>query len=197
VASIANEIESIYEYIAPVMSGSREWFQNVPATPNANEYVIRYLLSEQTTETAAHYRLNRDYQIIYFAANEFACITKGDVIAHQLNNTDVIPLKGSDRYMRVGSFSFSQPFKTESGMYAIIGILQLELREARPQATETKIASVNADLYPKGEASMFETLDTRTFDSIESGESIFGEETGEGFTYGDIENGGLIFGKKE
>lgn len=145
-ASIANEIESIYEYIAPVMGGSREWFQNVPTTPKADEYVIRYLLSEQTAETAAHYRLNRDYQIIYFAANEFACLTKGDVIARQLNNTDVIPLKGSDRYMRVGSFSFLQPFKTESGMYAIIGILQLELREARPQAVVQKINDVNADI---------------------------------------------------
>lgn len=142
-ASIINEVESVAAFVSPVFTSAKVSYQNVPVEPAANDLVVRYLSSDNTTETGYHYRLNRDYQIIYFAQNEFACLQKFEALERHINDALVIPLKNSDRYLRLESFSFSQPFKTEAGtVAAIIGVLSVHLREARTQTTSEKINNV-------------------------------------------------------
>ena len=146
-ASIINEVESVGDFIAPVFPGAAVSYQNVPIEPAANDLVVRYLTSDNTTETGYHYRLNRDYQIVYFAQNEFACLQKFEALERHINDTLVIPLKNSDRYLRLESFAFSQPFKTEAGtVSAVIGVLSAHLREARTQQTFEKINNVDSTI---------------------------------------------------
>jgi hypothetical protein len=143
VASITNEIESIAAFVEPVLTGATVYKQRVPVQPVANEVSIRYLTGDSESETNYHYRLDRDYQIIYFAQNEFACLQKFEALEQKLNDVFVIPINGSMRYLRVGSFSFSQPFKTEGGtVFAMIGVLRVSVREARTQEQYEKIMNI-------------------------------------------------------
>lgn len=144
-ASIINEVESLSTYVEPLFPGAKVYYQEVPVEPKANELAIRYLTSTNATETGYHYRLDRTYQVIYFAKNEFACLQAFEALERAINNTLIIPLKNSDRYLRLESFSFSQPFKTEAGtVTAILGVLTANLREARTQETYEKINNVDA-----------------------------------------------------
>ncbi|MDH5159822.1 hypothetical protein [Heyndrickxia oleronia] len=145
-ASILNEIDSIFTYVEDLFPGAKIRYQEVPPVLEPNMVTLRYASGDMTTETTFHYRLDRDYQFIYFDNTELKCLDKGDALARKLNNALVIPIKGSKRYLRVGSFSLSQPFKTESGVYAIIGMLSAELREARDQEHWDKIEHVYAEI---------------------------------------------------
>lgn len=139
-ASITNEIESITAFIEDLFPGASVHYQRVPSEYRANELAVRYLTGTNESETNYHYRLDRDYQVIYFAQNEFACLTKFEALERKLNNTFVIPINGSMGYLRVESFSFSQPTKTEGGtIFAIIGVLSVNVREARTQEEFEKI----------------------------------------------------------
>jgi hypothetical protein len=142
VTSIVTEIESIYEFIKQVFTTEKEHFQRIPSEIKANEISIRYLIGDSTNETGYHYRLDHDFQIVYFAKTELECITKFSELERCINDAMSIPIKDSDRYMRVDSFGNSQPFKTESGVFSIIGILSVQLRQARPQAIDQKINNV-------------------------------------------------------
>lgn len=184
-ASIKTEIESIYEYIKRVFPTEKAHFQKVPSEHKANEISIRYLTGESTNETGYHYRLDHDFQIIYFSKTELECITKLSELERCLNDVTVIPIKDSDRYMRVDSFGNSQPFKTESGVYSIIGILSVHTREARPQEVVQKVAHVGITTYAGSDISKWDILD---------GEGT-PENTTDGFTFDDLEKGAYIFGK--
>lgn len=142
-ASITNEIESISAVVEPLFPGASVYYQQIPPEPQANELALRFIASDSTTETNYHYRLDHDYQIVYFGRNEFECLTKFEALERKMNDGFLIPIKDSTRYMRIGSFSFSQPFKTESGATAIIGVLSVSVREARSQQEFEKIMQVN------------------------------------------------------
>lgn len=209
-ASITNELESIAEFIEPLFAGADVHYQQVPVEPKGNVLAVRYMTTTSATETNYHFRLNRDFQIVYFAKNEFDCLLKFEKLERHLNNALVIPIKGTaDRYLRVDNFAFSQPFKTEAGkVSAMIGVLSVHLREARDQVISPKIAGVDATTYAGSEASTFDVIegenttnpnDGFTFQALESGDSVFNDDpnANEGFTFDEIENGSHIFGKKE
>ncbi|WP_102271304.1 hypothetical protein [Cytobacillus massiliigabonensis] len=146
-ASVINEIESLAEFIEPLFAGASVHYQQIPVEPKVNSLILRYLSSNNATETNYHYRIDREYQIVYFAQNEFACLQKFEQLERKLNDVLVIPLKNSDRYLRLEFFSFSQPFKTESGtVTAILGILRVSLREPRTQNPYNKIGQVHAEI---------------------------------------------------
>ena len=55
----------------------------------------------------------------------------------------------SGRYLRVASFSLSSAFKTETtGVFAIIGMLEIKVREARTQQHYDKIEKVETKITP-------------------------------------------------
>lgn len=145
-ASITNEIESIAAVVEPLFPDATVYYQRIPTEPKANELALRFIASGSTTETNYHYRLDHDFQIVYFGRNEFECLTKFESLERKMNDGFLIPIKDSTRYLRIGSFSFSQPFKTESGANAIIGVLSVELREARTQPEYDKIENLYAEI---------------------------------------------------
>lgn len=121
--------------------------QHLPLKYTAGELSIRYQGDTSTSETGYHYRLDREYQFVYFGASELDCIQKATALQRKLNSTHAIPLKGSSRYIRNGLFSLSQPFKTEGGeVFAVIGVLQAEMREARNFDAVPKMGGITIEL---------------------------------------------------
>jgi hypothetical protein len=144
VSSIVTDIESIEQYVAPLFPAATIYLQYVPAQPTANSLSIRFQGASTETETAYHMARHREYQLVYFGTSNVDVLTKMDALDRKLNNDLVIPIKDSLRYMRIESFSLSQPFVTESGINAMIGVLAVTAREARDQQQYEKIMSVDA-----------------------------------------------------
>lgn len=130
--------------MAPLFPAATIYLQYVPAQPTANSLSIRLQSADTETETLYHMARHREYQFVYFGASNVDVITKMDELDRKLNNDLLIPIKDSLRYMRVESFSLSQPFKTENGIDAIIGVLSVTVREARDQEQFEKIMNVYA-----------------------------------------------------
>lgn len=144
-ADIKTEVQSIRDFVAPELPGAAFKLQNMPDTYKAGELVIELVGSKTETETGYHYRLDRTFQLVYFGTSKLDCLTKMQAVERKINDKQMIPL--GTRYLRIGSFSLSQSFKTETtGVYAVIGILEAETREARTQEVFTKIQDVNATL---------------------------------------------------
>jgi hypothetical protein len=144
VSSIVTDLESIEQYVTPLFPAAAIYLQYVPPQPTANSLSIRFQGADTGTETAYHMARRREYQLVYFGASNIDVLTKMDELDRKLNNDLVIPIKDSTRYLRVESFSLSQPFKTENGVDAIIGVLAVTVREARDQQEYEKIMNVSA-----------------------------------------------------
>lgn len=118
---------------------------DVPVVPVADTFVVRSQTNDINSETRFSMLIERDYQIIYFSDDLESAIRSIDRLARKCMNGDaVIAISGSFRYIRVGSFSYSQPIETENGLYAIVGVMRTELRQARDQPTFDKIMRVYA-----------------------------------------------------
>jgi len=129
-ANIETEIQTIAEYIAPLFTAVRG--QNLPKVYVPDTCVVRYLGDDQESETGASNRIDRQYQLVFFGATEIDCIRKVNSVQQYMTNIDSLKLKGSTRYMRMGSFSTSAPFLTENKVvYAVIGVLQVQVRQAK------------------------------------------------------------------
>lgn len=141
-SNIVTDIESIEQYVAPLFPAATVYLQHVPSQPTANSLSIRFQGVGTETETAYHMARHREFQIIYFGTSNINVLMKMDALDRKLNNDLVIPIKDSLRYLRIESFSLSQPFKTENGVDAMIGVLAVTVREARDQAQYEKIMNV-------------------------------------------------------
>jgi hypothetical protein len=137
-------MQSIVDFIKRLFPAVTVIKQNTPTTPAPNTFVVRLLSSDTGSETLYHMRRDREYQIVFYGANASDVLTKLDELQRKCMNDLLIPINGSLRYIRVEGFSFSMPFKTESGIDVAIGVLQTEVREARDQATYEKIMNVYA-----------------------------------------------------
>ncbi|GIP55249.1 hypothetical protein [Paenibacillus vini] len=113
--------------------------QTVPTAPVHNSFVIRFLNDDRETETRYHYRIDRDYQIVYFATKPEQVLPKMDALARAFYEADTIGR------MRVESFAFSQPAKTEGGIYVSIGILETAVRESRTQPQYPKMNKITVN----------------------------------------------------
>ena len=142
--SLVNDIQSVVDFIKSMYPKANVIKQNLPTTPTPNTFVVRLLTSSTESETLYHIRRDRDYQIVYYGTNVSDILTKMDEIERKVTNNIVIPINGTLRYLRVEGFSFSMPFKTESNIDVILGVLQTEAREARDQKTYDKIMHVYA-----------------------------------------------------
>lgn len=143
---IKTEIQSIRDFIAPELPGAAFKLQVMPDTYKAGELAIELVVSKAVTETAASYRIDQTYQLVYFGTSKLDCLTKMQAVERKMNDIQMITLGDTARYMRIGSFSLSQSFKTDTaGVYAVIGMLEAEVRESRTQETYEPINNLEAD----------------------------------------------------
>jgi hypothetical protein len=141
--SVINEVNSVGDFVKTQFPTVNVVKQNVPTAPVPNTFVVRVLRDQRSTELLYSMLVERDYQFVYFGTDAGDVLTKMDDLSRAtMNNQIVIPITGSLRYIRVEGFNFSQPFKTEGGVDAIIGVMQTQVREARDQATFEKIMHV-------------------------------------------------------
>jgi len=186
-ADVKTEVQSIRDFVAPELPGATFKLQHMPDAYKTNELAIELAPSSSTNETRAHYRLNRVYQLAYFGTSKLDCVTKMQELERKFNDKQMIQLGTTGRYLRISSFSLSQSFKTETtGVYAIIGMLEAELRETRTQPQYEKINSVGVTTYTDGTARTWGVIDGTgtpanpndgfTWDDIESGKTILDKE---------------------
>lgn len=143
---LLNELEAVLSYIRGVYPTSGYERQNMPLQPQANTFVIRFQNSGTRQETALSYVDTREWQIVYIGGIQpfdvGDVLTKAEGVKRHTAGAfrQVIPVNNEDlRYMRVGSFSFGQPFKLEGGNHAVIGVLTTEVRKARDLPAYEKI----------------------------------------------------------
>ena len=149
-ADIAQEIETIASYLGTTATFARVWRQHLPSKYTANELSVRYLGDSSESETAYHYRIDRVYQVVYFAATEIACIQRATLLQRAINRQIKIRIKDTDGYMTLVSFSISQPFKTDTdGVFAVVGVIQAQVREARYFAPVPKMEHIEATITTK------------------------------------------------
>ena len=143
---------ALRDFVKDTAEYSRIWLQTIPEKYVAGEMIIRYVGDTSVDETGYHYRLDRDYQIVYFGDSELDCLQKASAIQRKVNNHKQVRLEDSGRYMTLESFSFSQPTKAEGGdVYFIIGILQARVRQARDFSQEEKMWEINIDVRKEGD----------------------------------------------
>lgn len=123
----------------------------IPKEPQMNTFIIRAQTNDFSTESRFTFRIERDYQIIFYSADPQIALEKMDQLARRcMKGETLIPLiDNSLRYIRINSFGYSLPQRTESGeLFAVIGMMPSELRQARDQAAFAKIMSVSARINP-------------------------------------------------
>lgn len=140
--AIVNDLISVENFVKGAFPSAKTEKQTVPKHPSADTFVIRFQNDSRELETAGHYRIDREYQIVYIGASAPGVLSKMDALSKTLYQRKVIPINGSLRYIRVESFSFSQPFTTDNDLTACIGVLATEIREARDEPTYEKIMHV-------------------------------------------------------
>jgi hypothetical protein len=144
--TLINDIVSVEAFVKARFTTSTTVKQTVPLKPAANTFVIRLQSSSSESETAYHFRNDREYQIVYYGDTALDVLTKLDTLTTALEQTRVIPINGSLRYIRVGAISVSMPFKTDNDLYAAILVVSTEVRQARTQEAYAKMAQVNAKI---------------------------------------------------
>ncbi|WP_010495080.1 hypothetical protein [Paenibacillus elgii] len=145
--TLIDDIVSVEGFVKAKFPTATTVKQTLPKQPAAGTFVIRFQNDSRESETAFHFRTDRDYQIVYFGARADEVLAKMDALSTTLYQTQVIPrTDGSLRYVRVESFAFSQPFKTENELFACIGVLSAQTRTARDQQTYEKMMNVYARL---------------------------------------------------
>ena len=142
--AIREELTSLRNFIASVMPATTKFhLQNMPSQYVAGEVAIDFTGDRSDTETALHYRVDTTYQIVYFGESRIDCVDKMDAIKRKLRDTASIQLGTKIGKLTDNPISVSQPFKTESGVYGIIGMLEVESRELKTQVSSMKIAEVS------------------------------------------------------
>ncbi|WNF07476.1 hypothetical protein [Brevibacillus borstelensis] len=106
------------------------------------------LTTDTESETRYHYRVDRAYQVVIYGVDSPTVLERMDAVLRKVNDkTTLIPIAGTLRYIRTDGFGYSAAFRTESGLFACVGVLQTEVREARTQEQYDKIMHV----YPRYE----------------------------------------------
>ncbi len=146
--TVLSDMEYIAAFVKTVLPPTTQIKYEVPAQPTKDIFVVRPLVNDYESETRYHYRIGRSYQFVAYGADVPSVLNTMGAVAREVNDgKTMIPIKGSQRYIRCGSFSFGAAFKTEGGVYACVGVLETEVREARAQEQYEKIMHV----YPRYE----------------------------------------------
>ncbi|WP_339273720.1 hypothetical protein MKY59_21330 [Paenibacillus sp. FSL W8-0426] len=146
-ADITTEILAIEAFIKSVIPAARVEKQTVPLQPSAGLFVVRFLTQTPATETLYHYRMDRDYQVLYYSAKPQDAFPVMDALSNALYDEQRIASSDS----RLDSFTYAMPTKsstdkasTTNADYVTPGILRVTSRRSRPQPTYPLINSVNS-----------------------------------------------------
>lgn len=144
--SLQKEVEAVGTLIKDVVPDVEVRYE-VPTTPTHDTLVVRFQASSTESETRYHYRDDRTFQIVVYGEDTLDCITKMDIIDSAVMGGDLtINVGDSPNSLRIESFAYSDTFRTESGLFGSIGMLEAIIRKARTQPHYDKIGVVNASV---------------------------------------------------
>lgn len=138
-ADVIDEIVAIEAFVRAVFPASIIEKQTVPEQPAPDTFVIRFLSEERTDETHYSYRINRDYQVLYFADRPEQALPVMDALADAIEAAQYVAATRT----RLDSFGYSQPALTDNDKYVTIGLLRILTRQARPQPFFDKINHIH------------------------------------------------------
>lgn len=141
-ASIPLEVQTIAEYVSPFFEEVKG--QSLPKVYKPGLCVVQWEGNDNVeSETGAVDRYDRVFNILSFAKNEFESLQQIDTLEKHFTNIHSLQIKGSSRYMRIGSFLPSRPFLTEDKtVYASIGKLHAQVRQMAVQEVHPPIGGV-------------------------------------------------------
>jgi hypothetical protein len=139
--AIINELDAVASAITAIYPNSKIMYED--NNPGSDTFVIRSDNNKFELETAASIKVGRLFQIVYYNDDMEAVLSALDAFGLRcMQNQSVIPLGDSLRYVRVNGFNYSYPVRLESNMFAAVGALDAEIRQARDLATYQKIMQV-------------------------------------------------------
>jgi len=146
--AVVNELISVEAFVKAQFPSST-YKQKAPLKPASDTFIVQLMGDNRSTETGYHTRVERMYQIVYVNSSLPEVLAKMDALSYAAMDGTLIPINASSRFIRVGAFSYSQPFETENDLYAVIGIMQTEIREVRTRDNAPLIGVVDAVLNVK------------------------------------------------
>jgi hypothetical protein len=138
VADVIDEILALETFVRAAFPASTIEKQTVPEQPAHDTFVIRFLSETPTDETLYSFRLNREYQIVYFSDRPEQALPIMGALTSAIENVRYI----AETRTRLDAFGYSQPALTDNDKYVTIGILRTSTRQARPQPKYDKINHV-------------------------------------------------------
>lgn len=146
--ALMNELTSVGSFVKSVLPPTTQLKYEVPTKPTKDSAVVRVLTVDTESETRYHYRIDRAYQVVVYGEDSPTVLDRMESVSRKVNDrTTLIPIAGTLQYIRTGGFGYGAAFRTESGLWACVGVLQTEVREARTQEQYEKIMHV----YPRYE----------------------------------------------
>lgn len=141
------ELDSVAAAVLSEIPGAAVKYE-IPVEPQSGQFIVRAQNSDLSSESLFTFRIERDYQIIFYSDDPQTAVETMDRLARRFMRGDtMIPLADNSlRYIRISGVGFGTPVLTESGLFSILGIMQTELRQARDQEAYTKIMGLNARL---------------------------------------------------
>lgn len=140
-ASLPLEVQTIAEYVAPLFDEVKG--QDIPKTYKPNLCVVQWEGDDVERETGVVDRYDRVFNILSFAKSQFESLRQIDALQKLFSNVHSLQIKGSSRYMRIGSFLSSRPFLTEDKVvYVAIGKLHTQVRQMAVQEVHPPIGGI-------------------------------------------------------
>ncbi|WP_298833959.1 hypothetical protein [uncultured Planococcus sp.] len=114
-----------------------------------------------------HVKVERIYQLIYFGKTNIDVIDAVDALSRGFSKQTTLGTGAG--HVTLGAFSMSQPFKTESGINAVICILPVSFHDNRDAPVYTKVDRVVLDF------TVDDLQDFNTFNDVTMTGSTFDE----------------------
>lgn len=142
--SLMKEFQSIEAFLRDKFAAITVVKHVEPSVPANRSFLLRLNSDTRKSETQLHIRTEREYLIQLWTDSAEMTLETMDSLSTSLYQTQLIPIVGTARFVRVGSFTFAQPTFTSNNLFTCTGTLRTEGREARTQKSYEKIQHVYA-----------------------------------------------------
>lgn len=135
--AILDDIVALETYVKAQFPSATTGKQTIPEQPSPGSFYIRFQSEDRAVETSYTYRIERAYQIVAYAKWPEEIIPRMETLSRALYQDGYV------EDMRVISFAYSSPVKTGGGLFACVGMLNVESREHKSLAQSDVIEHVS------------------------------------------------------
>jgi hypothetical protein len=141
---IISLLTALEDFIKAVYPASNIYKQTIPLDPQPNSFVLRIQKNKREVDTAASSLVALEFQVIYYGTDVVDTLEKIDNFSHLVyQNSVLIPILDTGRYMRCEDFAYTETVKTEKGVDSVLGILAANVREMKDLPSVEAIKNFN------------------------------------------------------